>query len=69
MKSGMAKGVGYVACTGNWNTEFQPRNIRGHLEDMAVVRKMLLKQILREQVVMMWFWFKKLSLGKINGLL
>ena len=39
------------------------------MEDMTIVGKIILKQILQEQVVMMRFWFKKLSVGKVSGLL
>jgi hypothetical protein len=42
---------------------------RGHLEDIAVIGKMILKQILQEQVVIMRFWFKKLSVGNVSGFL
>ena len=69
MKSLMEKVVGYVACTGSWNTEFSSKKSRGHLEDMAVVGKMILKYVLLEKVVMMRFWFKKLSVGRVSGLL
>jgi hypothetical protein len=65
----MAKGVAYVACTGDWNAEFQSKKGKGHVEDMAVVGKVILKQILQEQVVMMRVSFKKLTEGKLSGLL
>jgi hypothetical protein len=42
---------------------------RGHLEDMAIDGRILLIQILKEQVAMKRFWFMKMSVGKVSGIL
>ena len=42
---------------------------RDHLEDMAIDGRIILKQILKEQVAMKRFWFMKMSVGKVSGIL